>query len=31
MAYSVPALTAGNYHFHCDVHPTQMYGTLVVK
>ena len=31
MAYSVPALTAANYHFHCDVHPTQMYGTLVVK
>lgn len=29
--YSVPALAAGNYHYHCDVHPTQMDGTLVVK
>ncbi len=29
--YSVPALAAGTYHFHCDVHPTQMYGTFVVK
>ena len=31
MTYSVPALTAGTYHFHCDIHPTQMYGTFVVK
>lgn len=30
-SYSVPALAAGTYHFHCDVHPTQMYGTFVVK
>lgn len=30
-AYSIPALAAGTYHFHCDVHPTQMYGTFVVK
>jgi plastocyanin len=29
--YSVSALTAGTYHFHCDVHPTQMYGAFVVK
>jgi plastocyanin len=29
--YSVPALSAGTYHFHCDVHPTQMYGAFVVK
>lgn len=31
MTYSIPALAAGTYHFHCDVHPTQMYGTFVVK
>jgi plastocyanin len=24
-------LTAGNYFFHCDVHPTQMMGTLTAK
>jgi len=30
-SYSIPALTAGTYHFHCDVHPTQMYCTFVVK
>jgi plastocyanin len=29
--YAVPAQPAGNYHYHCSVHPTQMYGTLVVK
>jgi plastocyanin len=29
--YSVPAQPAGSYHYHCSVHPTQMYGTLVVK
>jgi len=29
--YSIPALAAGTYHFHCDVHPTQMYGAFVVK
>ncbi len=28
--YSVSALPAGTYFFHCDVHPTQMFGTLVV-
>ena len=29
--YKVPALKAGEYYFHCDVHPTQMYGTLRVS
>jgi plastocyanin len=28
--YTVPALKAGEYYFHCDVHPAQMNGTLVV-
>lgn len=28
--YQVPALSAGTYHFRCDVHPN-MSGTLVVK
>jgi plastocyanin len=28
--YKVPALKAGDYYFHCDVHPTQMFGKLVV-
>jgi plastocyanin len=28
--YAVPALPAGTYYFHCDVHPN-MNGTLVVK
>ena len=28
--YDVKALPAGTYFFHCDVHPTQMFGTLVV-
>lgn len=29
-SYSVPALAAGTYYFQCDVHPTQMNGTIVV-
>ena len=29
--YSVPALTAGAYPFHCAVHPIAMTGTLTVK
>ncbi len=28
--YAIPALPAGTYYFHCDVHPN-MNGTLVVK
>lgn len=28
--YRVQALPAGSYFFHCDVHPTQMFGGLVV-
>jgi plastocyanin len=27
----VPALTAGTHYFRCDIHPTQMHGTFVVK
>lgn len=30
LTYDVPALPAGTYYFHCDVHPT-MNGTLVAK
>lgn len=29
--YHVPALPAGTYYFRCDVHPTAMHGTFVVK
>jgi plastocyanin len=29
--YTFPAPPPGSYFFHCDVHPTQMHGTLVVK
>jgi plastocyanin len=29
--YQVPALKAGEYYFHCDVHPAQMSGQVVVK
>jgi plastocyanin len=30
--YKVGSLTAGqSYYFHCDVHPTQMFGTVTVK
>ncbi|MGH2429147.1 MAG: cupredoxin domain-containing protein [Candidatus Limnocylindria bacterium] len=28
---SIPALDAGEYFFVCDVHPTEMTGTLVVE
>ncbi len=28
--YDVTSLTAGNYYFHCDFHPTTMIGTLAV-
>jgi plastocyanin len=29
--YSLAALPAGSYYFHCDVHPTTMKGRLIVK
>jgi cytochrome c oxidase subunit 2 len=31
VVYHVPALSAGTYYFRCDVHPTTMHGTFVVK
>lgn len=31
VTYDVPALPPGTYVFHCEVHPTQMLGTFVVK
>lgn len=31
VTYQVPALPAGTYYFRCDVHPTAMHGTFVVK
>jgi len=31
VTYQVPALSKGNYFYHCDVHPTAMQGKLVVK
>ena len=31
VTYHVVALVAGTYYFHCDVHPTAMQGTFVVK
>jgi len=31
MTYHVPALPAGTYFFHCDIHPTRMFGTFVVS
>ena len=30
MTYDVPALAAGTYYFHCDVHPN-MTGTIEAK
>lgn len=29
--YSVSALPPGTYRFQCDVHPTQMFGTLIIR
>jgi plastocyanin len=31
ITYQVPALPAGTYFFHCDIHPTRMFGTFVVS
>ena len=28
--YDIPALDAGSYYFHCDVHPDTMFGTVTV-
>jgi plastocyanin len=30
VTYEVKALPPGRYFFHCDIHPTQMFGTFVV-
>ena len=30
IAYAVPPLQPGHYYFHCDIHPKQMNGTLIV-
>ncbi len=29
--YTIPPLDTGQYYFHCDVHPLQMTGTVVVQ
>ncbi len=29
VTYNVPALAAGTYFFHCDIHPVPMQGTFV--
>lgn len=31
VTYRVDALAAGEYHFHCDVHPAAMFGVLLVS
>lgn len=31
VTYRVGALAAGEYHFHCDVHPRVMFGMLIVR
>ncbi|MGH9157381.1 MAG: cupredoxin domain-containing protein [Acidimicrobiales bacterium] len=31
VTYEVPALKAGTYVFHCEVHPAEMRGTFVVQ
>jgi plastocyanin len=30
LTYNVPALKAGSYHFHCEVHPNLMNGSFIV-
>jgi hypothetical protein len=30
LTYNVPALKAGTYHFHCEVHPNLMNGVFIV-
>src|SRR5205085_7354122 len=30
IAYAVPPIQPGHYYFHCDIHPKQMNGTLIV-
>jgi len=30
ITYSVPALKAGTWHFHCEIHPNLMNGTFIV-
>jgi len=29
--YTIPALDSGEFYFHCDIHPLQMTGTVVVQ
>jgi len=29
--YTIPALDAGEYYFHCDIHPLQMTGSVLVQ
>jgi plastocyanin len=31
VTYHVDALSAGTFFFHCDIHPTLMFGTFVVR
>lgn len=31
VTYRVAALATGEYHFHCDVHPTAMFGVFMVQ
>ena len=31
VTYHVDALAAGTFFFHCDIHPTLMFGTFVVR
>jgi plastocyanin len=31
VTYNVDALSAGTFFFHCDIHPTMMFGTFVVR